>query len=456
MALTDVFYKVLNGINKRLKAMPDGTYAEVFAGYDLQDDMLKVKSVQKKFRDSFIGASLDATKWETPTIGSGGSVAVAGGVLTLGSGIVANAVTSVISLDTYTIPFRVQCGMTLSQRIANTEFYLEAVSVNPDTGVPDGLHSIAWMFDGTSATQGKYLVQNGGLAPLASAASTITTTAGTGFYELEPFADEAWFHSSVLDATGARAQSYRRHQQIPDPNAVYKIRMRWKNGTTAPASNTNAVIQFISIQDYAELTAEITAGRGQAVAGQALGVQVCGGSVTVSGSVTASGTVTASNVAGPVAHDGARGATAPLIAAAHARSSAYPTVANGDVADLVTTLQGVQVVRPWQIPELEWAYAAAAGGVVNTTDVVLAVAAGAGLRLYLTSMSLSNASAVATEVVVKDGATVIWRGHLPANAPMSEIMFSNPLKSTANTALNFACLTAGAAVYVNAQGFIAA
>jgi hypothetical protein len=36
------------------------------------------------------------------------------------------------------------------------------------------------------------------------------------------------------------------------------------------------------------------------------------------------------------------------------------------------------ISRPGQIPELEWSYAAAAGGIINTTDVVLAAAAGAG------------------------------------------------------------------------------
>jgi hypothetical protein len=38
---------------------------------------------------------------------------------------------------------------------------------------------------------------------------------------------------------------------------------------------------------------------------------------------------------------------------------------------------------------------------------------------------------------------------------MSEVIFENPLKTTANTALNFACITSGAAVYVNAQGYTA-
>jgi hypothetical protein len=207
--------------------------------------------------------------------------------------------------------------------------------------------------------------------------------------------------------------------------------------------------QFINCQDYAELTAEVTAGRGQTVIGQSLGVILTGATATT----TNIGTVTA-NVAGQAAHDAVVTGN-PVRVAGRAQTAAYASVASGDVADLVSTLQGVLVTRPWQIPELEWSYAAVAGGVINTTDAVLSAAAGAGLRRYINSMQLSNNSAVATEVVLKDGATIIWRGHLSANAPMAEIIFENPLKTTANTALNFACITTGAAVYVNAQGFTA-
>jgi hypothetical protein len=217
----------------------------------------------------------------------------------------------------------------------------------------------------------------------------------------------------------------------------------------APAANINFQSQFINCQDYAELTAEITAGRGQTVVGQGVGVILTGATTTT----TNIGTVTA-NVIGQAAHDAVISGN-PVRVAGRAQTAAYASVATGDVADLVSTLQGVLVTRPWQIPELEWSYVAAAGGVINTTDVPLVAAAGAGLRRYICSMQLSNNSAVATEIVLKDGATVIWRGHLPANAPMSEIIFENPLKTTANAALNFACITTGAAVYVNAQGFTA-
>lgn len=240
---------------------------------DTDDGMLKVKSVQKKFRDSFSTGSLNPANWTSSNTG-GGSIAVAGGQLTMGSGTTANGETSITSVETFTIPFRVSIGFTLSQRIANQSFYVEAISVDPKTGEPDGQHCAALMFDGTSLTQVKYEVQNGGLPRLTSAGVTFPTTASSGVYEIEPFADETWFHGGTLDSTSGRTNSYRRHQQIPHPNALYKLRLRWLNGATPPASNTNAVVQYIAVQDYAELTAEITAGRGQSSAGQALAVSV--------------------------------------------------------------------------------------------------------------------------------------------------------------------------------------
>jgi hypothetical protein len=254
---------------------------------DAEDNMMKVKSVQKKWRDSFTTGALNPDKW-TSLIGTGGVVSVAAGALTMGSGTTASAETWILSQETFTVPFRLSIGMTLSQRIANQSFYVEAVSIDPATGVPNGLHAIGFLFDGTTATQAKYEVQNGGLARLTSVASTFPTTASSSVFELEPFADEAWFHGGTMDASTGRTNSYRRHQQIPDPNAVYKIRLRWLNGATPPASNTNAVVQYLAVQDYAELTAEITAGRGQTSAGQAIAVAVVSApTTTVSGTVTA-------------------------------------------------------------------------------------------------------------------------------------------------------------------------
>jgi hypothetical protein len=155
----------------------------------------------------------------------------------------------------------------------------------------------------------------------------------------------------------------------------------------------------------------------------------------------------------------ARGAAVsdnPMVIGMRGATAAPTAVANGQVVDPLADTQGRMVNRPWTIPELAWSFAGAAGGIINTTDVVLAAPAGAGLRRYINSLSLSNNSATATEVVVKNGAsTVIARFSLPANAANVAHQFEPPIASSANAALNIACITTGAAVYANAQGFTA-
>lgn len=98
--------------------------------------------------------------------------------------------------------------------------------------IPDGKHSLSMDIGGaanTTVTNMVYSVQNGGLVPIASAASAIVSTATYSILELEPFSDECYFHSRAMDSTGGRSNSYVRHQQIPDPTATYKIRIRSMN-----------------------------------------------------------------------------------------------------------------------------------------------------------------------------------------------------------------------------------
>lgn len=352
----------------------------VTSGYDAGDDMVKVKSVQKKWRDSFTRPLTDL--WDVTT-SLGSTATVSAGVLTVASGTTAAGYAELLSKETFTVPFRTMIGIQSgATRQANTHHYVEAVSVDPLTGIPDGRHQLAIDIGGAASatvTQAIYEVQNGGLAPLASAASTIVSTGTYSVLELEPFSDEAYVHSRTLDATTGRSNSYVRHQQIPDPTAVYKIRIRsmnhqaWKvitgavagtggvirltstahgytgtptvwvealngvlNGTAAvrgnyaitvvdvntieltgttfagayvagsgrvalgaaPAASINLQSQFINCQDYAELTAEITAGRGQSVEGQAIGARLVAGAAAIGSVTVASGTITAVTTAG--------------------------------------------------------------------------------------------------------------------------------------------------------------
>ncbi|HDU1185824.1 TPA: hypothetical protein REU56_002934 [Listeria monocytogenes] len=131
----------------------------------------------------------------------------------------------------------------------------------------------------------------------------------------------------------------------------------------------------------------------------------------------------------------------------------YTAVQTGDAADFVTTLVGALIQKPFSIPELDWMYSGATP-VTTTTDVALKAAPGAGIRNYLTGIQIQNTSTTATEVVIKDGATVIWRGYAPASMTVcADMTFPTPLRTTAAAALNFACITTAANVYVNAQGY---
>jgi len=102
-----------------------------------------------------------------------------------------------------------------------------------------------------------------------------------------------------------------------------------------------------------------------------------------------------------------------------------------------------------------WSYAAGSGGITNTSDVVLKAAAGIGRSNYLVSLQVVNSHAsVATEVVVKDGSTVIWRAEFAALGLVpTNIVFERPLIGSQNTALNAACVTTGSKTYINAQGY---
>lgn len=158
-------------------------------------------------------------------------------------------------------------------------------------------------------------------------------------------------------------------------------------------------------------------------------------------------------IGGGLSFEGGGTGTNPLAIGLEGRTSSKTSVTNATLVRPISTLDGRQITRLNSIPENEWQYAAASGGITNTSDVVLQAAAGAGIKNYLTGLSVANASATATEVVVKDGSTVIWRSYVAANLTLKDIPFPTPLQSTANTALNVACITTGTQTYISAQGY---
>lgn len=108
-----------------------------------------------------------------------------------------------------------------------------------------------------------------------------------------------------------------------------------------------------------------------------------------------------------------------------------------------------------------WNYAAATGGIVNTTTAVtMKAAAGAGFRNYITDLQVQTATlGGATELAIRDGAggAVLWRTQLQTTAlPLLPINLESPIVGSPNTLLEVVTLTGvTGGVFVNAQGYVA-
>jgi hypothetical protein len=110
-----------------------------------------------------------------------------------------------------------------------------------------------------------------------------------------------------------------------------------------------------------------------------------------------------------------------------------------------------------------WRYAAAAGGLLNTTSAVAIKAAEtAGLKNYITSIQITaEALGAATEVAIRDGSAgpVLWRTKIGTAGLIGGLNIVIPpgaMSSSTNTLLEVVTLTASVtgAVYVNVQGYV--
>lgn len=171
--------------------------------------------------------------------------------------------------------------------------------------------------------------------------------------------------------------------------------------------------------------------------------------------VTLSPTLSVLRVDGQGAHDNAINGR-PFRIGGRVSTSNFTAIASGRTSDLVCLPNGVLVTYPYAIPEQTWNYAAASGGIANTTAVTIKAAAASGIRNYLRSLQVINSAAVASEFSVRDGSagTVLYRGYVPASmTAQQQINFEPPLRGTAATLMEVAMTTTATATMFNAQGW---
>ena len=167
------------------------------------------------------------------------------------------------------------------------------------------------------------------------------------------------------------------------------------------------------------------------------------------------------SIGGGASPEGGGAGTGPIVIGLECRTSSKTSVANSTLVRPIGTVDGRQIVRLDAIPENEWSYVAASGGITNTTTAVgLTGGAGSGVRNYITSLQVSSDPlSTATEVVIQDGVAgpILWRAKIgtAGTVGIQNIRFHPPLRGSTNTLMQAACLTATGtgSIYLNVQGY---
>lgn len=469
--------------------------------------------------DRVFASTLDPLWMNNIVTGSGMTVAQTGGSAVFTTGTTANAETIQRSLVTFDGSMTLRYSSTLSQRIANQQFFVEMVDVigdnlvtvinsatsltvtipnNPFTAanvgqsmyvgnltgtaaqIP-GRYAIAsvsgndvtftvsgfpatgagtaslfgWnyhhvIYDGTTATSATFDSQRNGWNS-GETTATINTTAAPGHVGVYGVTDGKTVFSDQLSASSTTLELTQRGSRVrntPVDGTLLYLQIRVLNGSTSPASTTTWTVGFAEIDNFVLNQVSVNNVVPQSL-NTALPVQVAN---------TPASTITG----GQTAHSAASTGN-PLRVGGRVNTAVDTTLIAGDASDIFITSGGSLAVKPYSVPEVDWTYAAASGGITNTTTAVtIKTAAAAGVRNYITGLQIeSDALGAATEVVIRDGAagTVIWRTKIGTAGVTGgiSVTFPTPLKGTAATLLEVATLTASVtgSVYINAQGFTA-
>lgn len=182
----------------------------------------------------------------------------------------------------------------------------------------------------------------------------------------------------------------------------------------------------------------------------AVSIAQIGGTTIVNGGVAGS-----QSVGGTVATNVAITAN-PLNLGAQAVSSENTAVTTARQVQLVADLVGKLIVLPYANPE-NFVSGAITSAMTGTTSTSLIAAPAAGLRNYITQITVSNSHAtVGTDIIIQDGSGGTTLYTIPAAAVYggAVVTFPTPLRQpTTATAIYCANVTTGASTKVSASGY---
>lgn len=124
---------------------------------------------------------------------------------------------------------------------------------------------------------------------------------------------------------------------------------------------------------------------------------------------------------------------------------------NGDVTPMAVDDHGRTLTAPYTDVSR---YVYGNISVTAATNTSLIAAAGASTRNYVTNLSISNTGATTSLITITDGSggATLWQSIAPAGSG-SNITFTIPIRTSANTALFVTTGSASTTMYVSAAGF---
>ena len=410
-----------------------------------------VTSVNSRWVEDFGLTPLSTTTWDAfpggadsnvliPTacagsgISTGMSYAFANSALVFSMGTTINAEYWLMSKATFRLPVDLYAVVQLSQRIANNNVYVELVEVDgagrivANTVAGEVRNRAGVRYQGTTTT-GLDLEAVSGDSPAASVVTgSVASSASPGHdLSIEFRSEDVVMLSGASDSTTSRTSSGARiSKQAPDFSKTYKLRIRFKNGGTAPATNTDVSLFRLAVNNIQDISVEIASGRGDVTANKGVPVLLVGSGISGSSSLSIQGTQ-ADNVALSGSQFGVGGVMLSTQGGPAVGTTARYGTMTMDLARRV-------IVQPLGNPQShDFNFATLAN--TTETNVIAAVAA---TRHILTSINIFNADTVSHIFLLRDATAGTVRKRFQVDAGKT-LDVSFPSAGIPQAALNTNC-----------------
>jgi hypothetical protein len=217
-----------------LRASPVDVNATLGESVTVDEDreVQKVSNVTKTFFDDFPGAAIDSTKWDVITNTGSPTIAVTSSELRITTTTGGTQEYLLRSKEMFRLPAKFIGSFRMATAGTNQVFYVELVSVNPGTGLPDGLSAISIYSENTTSFFRFRTTADGTNFTPTNAIGNGTGSTTTS-YEWVALPDLMTGMSRVFNDNTPLGGVAQYSGNLPDPTATYKLQIRAVNNVTS-------------------------------------------------------------------------------------------------------------------------------------------------------------------------------------------------------------------------------